>query len=596
MAQNPFYPLFGAVLFIPLVLFVLFFPAKVWGILYLSLAVVAFILHLKGERLKVIGYLSFLPALFYTFTHLKVNHIVEDLFFLSTSFIILFLLSERNFRNYFYLSLLSFLNLTLVSVNFQNLSYGILLLVYLFGLVYLFLLLALGGYEKILPRRVYIWLLKYSSVTYTVILLFASVLFFLLPRPSQPLFTLFQKQLPQTKIGFSSDIRLGAFSSVARDNTVVFRAKISEIPKEGLYWRGNTLEIYRKGMWFTYPSFYASYRWIEGAKPVRELILLNPYGDTSIFTYKYPVRVLHSNIKTSIDLAKGIVKALEPFNKLVKIELLATDRIEVYLRNPQPLLEIPPDLRPLLGNIVARYGLAGVDLNDTLRRLGKYFSSFRYSVTTKAHNLEEFLTKYKEGDCEFFATAAALILRYLGYPTRVVVGFYGGDYNTLTGFYVVRQKDAHAWVEIYHNHRWIRFDGTSYAIPTPSVKEEARSNLEQNKLLLIWDTLNTLWLEYVVNLTKAKQKKLWSKLSAQVEKVREGNLRLPLAVLLGIVFAVALYVIRRLYPSLLTTIYLRLKYGIREVSPSMSKVEIYSLLWRRYPDIWRVERRRLLRF
>ena len=596
MVKNPFYPLFGSILFTPLILFVLFFPVKVWGIFYLTFVLVAFILHLKGEHLKVIGYLSFLPALSYTFTHLKVNYIIEDLFFLSASFIVLFLLSERNFRSYFYLSLLSFLNLTLVSVNFQNLSYGILLLIYLFGLVYLFLLLALRGYEKILSRKIYIWLLKYSSITYAVILLFASVLFFVLPRPSQPLFTLFQKQLPQTKIGFSSDIRLGAFSSVVSDNTVVFRAKISEIPKEGLYWRGNTLEIYRKGMWFSYPSFYASSRWVKKAKPVKELILLNPYGDTSIFAYKYPVRILHSNVRVVIDRTKNVVRALEPFNKLVKIELLAAARIKVYLRNPKPLLEIPPNLKPLLRGIVFHYGLAGVDLKDTLKRLGKYFSTFRYSITTKAHNLEEFLTKYKEGDCEFFATAAALILRYLGYPTRVVVGFYGGDYNTLTGFYVVRQKDAHAWVEIYHNHRWIHFDGTSYAIPIPSVKEEQRSALERNKLLLMWDTLNTLWLEYVVNLTKAKQKKLWSKLSAQVEKVRQGNFRIPLTILLGIAFAVVVYTISRLYPSLLTVIYLRLKYGIKEVSPSMSKIEIYSFLWRRYPDIWRVERRRLLRF
>jgi len=596
MLKNPFYILLAVIVFIPQVLFVLFFPDRLWGGLYLFLTLLAFFLHLKGERNKLLSLFAFLPALIFIPFHLSLNYVVEDLFLISSAFVVFFLLSEKSSRNYLYINLLSFLNLALVSVNFQNLSYGILLLVYLFGLVYLFLLLPLEAFKKELPRRVYLWLLKYSSVVYGVIFLFGAVLFFILPRPSQPIFALFQKELPSAKIGFSSDVSLGSFSSVAEDNTVVFRAKLSVKP-QNLYWRGNTLELFRNRVWFSYPAPYAFYTLNATARLVKEEILLNPYGDNVIFTYLYPIRLVHSNIRVLINRAKGTLKALQSITDSVKVELLASSDIKVFLRKRNILLEVPRDLRPLLGEIVETYRLKGKTFEETLRRLGLYFSKFRYSRESPAKNLEEFLLKYRKGDCEYFATAAALLLRYMGYPTRLVVGFHGGEYNPVTQFYVVRQKDAHAWVEVYYNHRWVRFDGTVYAVP-PQGKTETAQNVKRKQetpspLFIFWDTLNTLWLEYVVNLTKGKQLNLWKKISSQLKQIQREHLT---TLLIGFTLASLLllfYLVRKMFPSLPVSIYLRLKYGIR-VSPSMTPLEVYNYLWRRYPHIWEREKRKLV--
>lgn len=77
------------------------------------------------------------------------------------------------------------------------------------------------------------------------------------------------------------------------------------------------------------------------------------------------------------------------------------------------------------------------------------------------HPLEDFLFRYKSGHCEYFASAMVLLLRSQGIPARLVTGFLGGEYNRLEGYYVVRQVNAHAWVEAWiEGEGWRTFDAT----------------------------------------------------------------------------------------------------------------------------------------
>ena len=58
----------------------------------------------------------------------------------------------------------------------------------------------------------------------------------------------------------------------------------------------------------------------------------------------------------------------------------------------------------------------------------------------------------------------AIMLRTLRIPTRVATGFRGGEYNDLTGAYIIRGRDAHAWVEVYFpGQGWVTFDPTAYS-------------------------------------------------------------------------------------------------------------------------------------
>jgi hypothetical protein len=70
-----------------------------------------------------------------------------------------------------------------------------------------------------------------------------------------------------------------------------------------------------------------------------------------------------------------------------------------------------------------------------------------------------FLFSKKRGHCEYFATSMVVLLRHLGIPSRLVNGFLEGEYNEIGDFYIVRQSDAHTWVEVYFgNGFWVTFD------------------------------------------------------------------------------------------------------------------------------------------
>ncbi|HET7555385.1 MAG TPA: transglutaminaseTgpA domain-containing protein [Gaiellaceae bacterium] len=77
--------------------------------------------------------------------------------------------------------------------------------------------------------------------------------------------------------------------------------------------------------------------------------------------------------------------------------------------------------------------------------------------------LEDFVVHTRRGYCQHFAGAMALMLRYLGIPSRVAVGFTSGEYDSGKGEWIVSDRDAHMWVEVwFRGWGWVPFD------PTPS--------------------------------------------------------------------------------------------------------------------------------
>lgn len=74
--------------------------------------------------------------------------------------------------------------------------------------------------------------------------------------------------------------------------------------------------------------------------------------------------------------------------------------------------------------------------------------------------LGRFLLLGKEGHCEYFATAAALLLRRAGIPSRYATGWSVQEYDGDAGFYLVRQSHAHAWARAWLGDRWVDVDAT----------------------------------------------------------------------------------------------------------------------------------------
>jgi protein-glutamine gamma-glutamyltransferase len=79
--------------------------------------------------------------------------------------------------------------------------------------------------------------------------------------------------------------------------------------------------------------------------------------------------------------------------------------------------------------------------------------------------VDEFLFVRRQGSCEHIASAMAVLLRAVGIRARFVVGFGPGHRNLLTGYYDVRESDAHAWVEVYYGQvGWVQYDPT-FGVP-----------------------------------------------------------------------------------------------------------------------------------
>lgn len=79
--------------------------------------------------------------------------------------------------------------------------------------------------------------------------------------------------------------------------------------------------------------------------------------------------------------------------------------------------------------------------------------------------VDEFLFVRREGFCEHIASAMAVLLRAVGVPTRLVTGFGPGERNPFTGYFDVRESDAHAWLEVlYPRYGWVPYDPT-FGVP-----------------------------------------------------------------------------------------------------------------------------------
>ncbi len=153
-----------------------------------------------------------------------------------------------------------------------------------------------------------------------------------------------------------------------------------------------------------------------------------------------------------------------------------------------------PALSPEIARLAERITVGTRSPLDAALAIERYLRrNYRYDLSNRASGgqdpLYDFLFVHKSGHCEYFATAQAVLMRSLGIPSRLVNGFRQGEYNNWSGHFVVRQSDAHSWVEGYFGRAgWIEFDPTPSGRP-PSPYLIARLSGE-------WlDALDTFWTE-----------------------------------------------------------------------------------------------------
>jgi transglutaminase-like putative cysteine protease len=139
---------------------------------------------------------------------------------------------------------------------------------------------------------------------------------------------------------------------------------------------------------------------------------------------------------------------------------------------------------------------------------GHLQTDFGYTLDLKAGGqdpLADFLFNVREGHCEYFSTAMAVMLRTQGIPARVVNGFQRGEYNSAAGIYTVTQREAHSWVEVYfpETTSWVTFD------PTPLAGRPVREKTGIKGWFSKYaEALEMFWIQYVVGYDSQEQRSL----------------------------------------------------------------------------------------
>ncbi len=171
-----------------------------------------------------------------------------------------------------------------------------------------------------------------------------------------------------------------------------------------------------------------------------------------------------------IDEGGGVSAADEPLEVLEYRALLAPGVSESALApevsaDPGATLALPEGSAQIAALADATAGEGTVaERAERLERhlIENYVYTLDFVGRSGEQPLDEFLFHRKSGHCELFASAMVLLLRAEGIPSRVVTGFLGGEFNPLEGYFIVRQSNAHAWVEAYlgPGAGWRTFDPT----------------------------------------------------------------------------------------------------------------------------------------
>lgn len=107
-------------------------------------------------------------------------------------------------------------------------------------------------------------------------------------------------------------------------------------------------------------------------------------------------------------------------------------------------------------------------LDAIVHQLSKFSYSLFVPRDDRLDPIVDFVTVHRAGHCEFFASAMALMARTQGIPARVVGGYHVSEVNPITGRTVVRDRNAHTWVEAWIDGRWQPWDPTPASEPLTS--------------------------------------------------------------------------------------------------------------------------------
>jgi hypothetical protein len=402
-------------------------------------------------------------------------------------------------------------------------------------------------------------ILLLCSSMFALVVAISSLFFILTPRFDLNRAIPFLEIKTSARSGFSESVRLGEVSEIQQDNSVALRIDVPSLDAVNVspYWRMLILDKYNLGGFRVSPSLLSRpLRVFEKTLEKRSANVATPEQAGALWTFymeggisrylplpgdftrlRFPK---YQNLETIPDLHLLAVDSVGQnvfsyqieglkFNQRFSAgaserDILGAMPLEVEsqpgLAYPFTTLELDlsmdsiETLQQINHSIVADVDLSAVAYSQAVcEYLSRHFS---YSLRPDGYHFDEedpvisWLKHGSQGHCELFAGAFLLLARAGGYPARMVVGYVGGSWNAVEDYYVVRNRDAHAWVEIYdvEDQSWLRVD------PTPGGSEggvEAAVSREM-RIESDWgawvDSLRIQWYRRIVSFEQKDQVEL----------------------------------------------------------------------------------------
>ena len=229
-------------------------------------------------------------------------------------------------------------------------------------------------------------------------------------------------------------------------------------------------------------------------------------------------------------------------------------------------LQLPPKLHRRTHRLAAQWRVQHTDDAELIDTALQYFNDelFSHTLTPKrldGDTIDEFLFSTREGFCEHYAAAFVTLMRAAGIPARVVTGYQGGEFNSISDYMLIRQRDAHAWAEVYLEGRgWQRIDPTAAVAPErvslgfnrvlpqrgflPMLGMDSAAGDLVRQFGDIWDAANYNWSQWVLGYTPKRQRQVLE--DAGLEDWDYGTLVFALtAGLAALTVFIALFVLRK---------------------------------------------------
>ena len=395
------------------------------------------------------------------------------------------------------------------------------------------------------------------------------VLFILFPRVAGPLWGL-PKDAAQARSGLSSSMSPGMISQLTLSDEVAFRVKFDgdPPPAAALYWRGPVLWATDGLTWRTGFSRKSSapLEMEKRGPPIDYVVTIEPHQQRWLFGLDIPATIPSGAVMTSDYQLHAGKLVRERFRYRVRSY---TDYILPNLAGgeSQRGLQLPENAHPRARAMAAKWrrelpdDAAIVDQALAFYRQQPFFYTLNPPLLN-GDTVDEFLFETRRGFCEHFSASFTVLMRASGIPARVVTGYQGGELNPLGDYMIVRQRDAHAWTEVWLEGRgWVRVDPTAAVSPDRiergmdatipptigagliQIRPSAPVQRFWKQVRRGWDSVNNSWNQWVLGYGPGRQRQFLANFGIDAEDLSELVFGLVFTLSAGMAL-VAIYLFR----------------------------------------------------